>query len=145
MARSLSGLMNRRIRTILWRSAASALLACAGPALADPEPSVTNLPQWVLRAQERLGLQPAQQLELRTLVDENSERLRELRERHAYLDSSDARRTQREAMAALQSEFRGELARILTPSQLTEWDALVEELLGQVHLRNAPRYADSAH
>ena len=140
-----AGLMTRRIRSILCRGAASTLIACVGPALADPEPAVTNLPQWVMRAQERLGLQPAQQLELRTLVDANSERLRELRERHAELDSSEARRTQREAMTALQFEFRGELARILTPDQLAEWDTLIEELLGEVHLRNSPRYADSAH
>ncbi len=137
--------MTRCIRSILCRGAASALIACVGPALADPEPAVTNLPQWVMRAQERLGLQPAQQFELRTLVDANSERLRELRERHAELDSSEARRTQREAMAALQFEFREELVRILTPGQLTEWDTLIEELLGEVHLRNAPRFADSAH
>jgi hypothetical protein len=105
----------------------------------------TGVPQWVARAQQRLDLQPDQQLELRTLVDENSERLRELRERHAGLDSPDARRTRREAMAALQFEFRGELARILTPDQLAEWDTLIEELLGEVHLRNAPRYAERAH
>jgi hypothetical protein len=139
------GLMTRRIRSILCRGAATALFACAGPALADPEPAVTSLPQWVVRAQERLALEPDQQRELRTLVDANSERLQELRERGAELDSSDARRAQREAMAALQFEFRGELARILTPAQLAEWDTLVEELLGQIHLRNAPRYADSAH
>lgn len=140
-----AGQMTRRIRSFLCRGAATALFACAGPALADPEPTVTSLPQWVVRAQERLGLEPAQQRELRILVDANSERLRELREHQAELDPSDARRAQRDAMAVLQFEFRGELARILTPEQLAEWDTLVEELLGQVHLRNAPRYADSAH
>ena len=138
------GLMTR-IRSILCLGAASALIVCVEPTLADPEPAVTSLPQWVLRAQERLGLQPAQQRELRTLVDANSERLRELRERQAELDPADARRTQREAMAALQFEFRGDLARILTPDQLAEWDALIEELLGQVHLRHAPTLANSAH
>lgn len=137
--------MTRRIHSILCRGAATALIACASPVLADPEPAITSLPQWVVRAQERLGLQPGQQHDLRMLVDANSERLRELRERQEELDPSDARGSQREAMVALQFEFRGELARILTPDQLAEWDALVEELLGQVHLRNAPRYADSAH
>ncbi len=135
--------MTRHIRSF-GGLAATALVACAAPALADPEPAVTSLPQWMVRAQQRLGLQPAQQRELRILVDANSERLRELREPHAG-DSSDARQPQREAMVALQFEFRGGLARILTPGQLAEWDTLVEELLGQVHLRNAPRLADSAH
>ena len=137
--------MTRRIRSILCRGAATALIACAGPAPADPEPVVTSLPQWILRTQERLALQPTQQRELRILVDANSERLRELRERQAESDPADARGSQREAMAALQTEFRGELARILKPDQLAEWDALVEELLGQVHLRNAPVLSVSAH
>ena len=43
----------------------------------------------------------------------------------------------------LQLRFRSELRGILTPEQLSEWDELIEELLGQVHLRHAPRMADS--
>lgn len=129
---------------MIFRGMATTWFACAAPALADPEPAVTSLPQWVASAQQRLGLQPGQQRELRTLVDANSERLRELREFYPQ-DSADARQGQREAMATLQFEFRGGLARILTPGQLTEWDTLIEELLGEVHLRNAPRLADSAH
>ena len=133
--------MTRRIRSILCQGAATALFACAGPAIADPDASVTSLPQWILRAQERLGLQPAQQRELRSLVHENSERLRELRERYADSEPVAARQAQRAAMVNLQRDFRGGLAQILTSAQLSEWDALVEELLGQVHLRNAPRLA----
>ena len=38
-----------------------------------------------------------------------------------------------------------ELARILTPDQLAGWDTLIGELLGEVHLRDAPRYPESAH
>jgi len=136
--------MTRRVHSMFFRGMATAWFACTAPALADPEPAVTSLPQWVMRAQQRLGLQPEQQRELRTLVDANSERLRELREFYPG-DSVDARQAQREAMAGLQYEFRGGLARILTPGQLAEWDTLIEELLGEVHLRNAPRFADSAH
>jgi hypothetical protein len=42
-------------------------------------------------------------------------------------------------MAGLQTEFRAKLALILTAEQLGEWDALLEELLGEVHMRYLPR------
>lgn len=44
-------------------------------------------------------------------------------------------------METLQREFRAGLARILEPEQLAEWNVLLEELLGAVHLRNAPMLA----
>ena len=126
---------------MLCGGAVSALLACAGEAVADPQPPSASLPQWVMRAQERLGLQPGQQRELRVLVDASAGRLDEMRLRFADDSSADARRALRLAMAGIQDEFRQGLAEILTPGQLVEWDALVEELLGQVHLRHAPRVA----
>jgi len=104
-----------------------------------------SLPQWVLRAQERLGLKPVQQRELRTLVDSNSDRLRELQARYPAGDDANSRRAQLDEMAAVQREFRVGLTAILSPEQIAEWDALLEELLGEVHLRNAPRLADSLH
>ena len=45
----------------------------------------------------------------------------------------------------MQDDFRKRLAAILTPGQLAEWDTLVEELLGEVHLRNSPRLAEGMH
>lgn len=126
---------------MLCGGAVSALLACAGDAVADTRPPANSLPQWVLRAQERLALQPAQQRELRLLVDGNAVRLDEMRLRFADETTADARRAQREVMAGIQLDFRQGLAGILSPEQLAEWDVLVEELLGQVHLRHAPRVA----
>jgi hypothetical protein len=46
-------------------------------------------------------------------------------------------------MAGLQRRFRGELALILTAAQLIAWDALLEELLGEVHMRHLPRMVDT--
>ena len=123
--------MSSRIRSILWQGAASALMM-SGPAFADPVTEVASLPQWVVRAQQRLALKPIQQRELRALVDDNTVRLQSLQQRHPTFDDMDA----------LQREFRAELARILEPEQLAAWDALLEELLGAVHLRNAPILAE---
>jgi hypothetical protein len=131
----------KRFRSALCQAAVSALLACAGDAVADPRPPATSLPQWIMRAQERLGLQPGQQRELRLLVDGNAVRLDEMRLRFAHDSTAGASRAQREAMAGIQLDFRQGLAGILSPEQLVEWDVLVEELLGQVHLRHAPRVA----
>lgn len=118
--------MARRLRSILWQGAASAFLI-AEPAFADPVEDLRSLPQWVVRAQQRLALRPAQQRELRMLVDDNSVKMESL-----------PRHFRPEEMQALQREFRLGLARILEPGQLAEWDALLEELLGAVHMRNAP-------
>jgi hypothetical protein len=121
--------MSRRFRSILWQGAASAFLI-AEPAFAEPADDARSLPQWVVRAQRRLALKPAQQCELRMLVDDNAMKMQSL-PRHVHLED----------MEALQREFRVGLARILEPEQLAEWDALLEDLLGAVHLRNAPMLA----
>ena len=128
---------------MLCRGAATALLACSGAV--SGEPAVTNLPQWVLRAQERLGLQPEQQRDLRLLVDANAGRLRAVGERHADGKTADSRQARLQEMADLQIEFRAGLNHILTAAQLAEWDALIEELLGQLHRRNLPRLVESTN
>jgi hypothetical protein len=125
--------MARRLRSILWQGAASAFLI-AEPAFADPVEEVRSLPQWVVRAQQRLALQPAQQRDLRMLMDDNSVKMRSL-----------PRQLRPDDMEALQREFRVALARILEPAQLAEWDVLLEELLGTVHLRNTPMLAERNH
>jgi hypothetical protein len=137
--------MKRLIHSIICRGAAGALFVCFGAASAEPPSGITTLPQWAQRAQARLGLSATQQQQLRALVDENSERLRQLQLRYAGESSAPAHRAQRDEMAGLQREFRGSLAVILSASQLTEWDVLLEELLGEVHLRNAPRLAEAVH
>jgi hypothetical protein len=155
---------------MICRGAATALIACSGATLADvegadvegadmevadvelsdPEPAsarqlITSLPQWVLQAQQRLALEPGQQRLLRELVDGNSERLREMRARQAQPGASESRRPRHAEMAALQQEFRDALVGILTAAQLAEWDALIEDLLGELHLRHAPGFPDIAN
>jgi hypothetical protein len=120
--------MSRRIRNSLRQGAASVPLLIAGPAFADPVEDAGSLPQWVARAQQRLALTPPQRRELRALADANTARLQSLQKRHPALDD----------LETLQCEFRGKLARILEPGQLAAWDALLEELLGAMHPRNAP-------
>ena len=71
-ARNLPPTMTRRIRSLLFSGAASAIFAVAGTALADPIVETGDLTQWVQRAQQRLALKPAQQRELRALVDDNT-------------------------------------------------------------------------
>jgi len=137
--------MARRFRSLLFQGAATALIVCATPVLAEPPPESASLPRWMVRAQQRLALEPAQQRELRALVDENSERMLALQSRHAAEDAADAQRARLDDLAGLQRRFRDQLAVILTPGQLAEWDALLEELLGQVHLRNGVRVADAVH
>jgi len=137
--------MARKFREVFFQGAASALFACATPALAEPPVESNSLPQWVVRAQERLALQPAQQRELRALIDDNAVRMQGLQARYTADASAAARRQRLEELSGLQRTFRDELATILTPAQLAEWDALLEELLGQVHLRNGVRVADVTH
>jgi len=128
--------MTRRIRSLLFSGAASAIFAVAGTALADPIVETGDLTQWVQRAQQRLALKPAQQRELRALVDDNTVRLQALQR---------SPQVRREEMATVQREFRIGLGLILSPDQLVQWDLLLEELLGEVHLRNTPVLAERAH
>ena len=121
--------MARRFRSFLWQGAASAFLMVE-PVFADPVEDMRSLPQWAVRAQQRLALKPAQQRELRVLVDANAVKMEAL-----------PRPLCPEKMAALQREFRVGLVRILDPEQVAEWNVLLEELLGAVHLRNAPMLA----
>jgi hypothetical protein len=127
--------MTRRVGNILWQGAASALLVVGEPAFADPVDEVNSLPQWAVRAQQRLALKPAQQRELRALVEANTARLQALQGHHPGVQD----------MAGVQREFRVGLAQILEPGQLAEWDSLLEELLGAVHLRNTPMLAERRH
>jgi hypothetical protein len=122
--------MSRRFRSFLWQGAASAFLVIGEPAIADAAEEVGHLPQWVVRAQQRLALRPAQQRAIHRLVDENTMRIQALPHRPGAAQ-----------MEAMQREFRAGLARVLEPEQLAEWNVLLEELLGAVHLRNAPMLA----
>ena len=137
--------MKRLVGSILCRGAAGALFACFGVGSAEAEPETGSLPQWVLRSQARLGLSAEQQVELCALVDENSARLRQLQLRHAGRNSAAAHRAQRGEMAVVQRQFRDRLGIILSAAQLAAWDALLEELLGKVHMRHTPRFAPVAH
>jgi hypothetical protein len=143
----------RRVRSIVCRGAATALIACTGPALAqsglinsgpanseaeETGRTITSLPQWMLRAQQRLALDQAQQRELGRLVRASAERMREM-------SASGSRHAYREEMAALRREFRESLVGILSTEQLAEWDALLAELLGEIHLRHAPLLVNGAH
>lgn len=144
-ARSLTPVMGSRFRSYLYQGAASALFACATPAFSDPVEESANLPRWMVRAQQRLALQPVQQRELRELVQLNTSKMAAL-QRRLELQSGDERAHARhDEMAVLQREFREGLAAILSPDQLAEWDTLLEELLGEVHLRNAPLLAERQH
>lgn len=124
------------------------LLACAGGASAAPPESVAGGQppgrHWVTRTQARLVLEPAQQRELRLLVDENSIRMRQIQASHAENPSPERDRQLRAAINRLQRDFREDLGRILTAGQLAEWDALLEELVGAVHLRYAARPVGAA-
>jgi hypothetical protein len=135
--------MKRLAGSILCRS--GALFACCGVASAEAGPESTSLPQWVPRAEARLGLSAGQETELRALADENSARLRQLQVRHAGRNSAAAHRAQRDEMAMVQRRFRDRLETILSGAQLVAWDALLQELLGEVHMRNTPQSAAVAH
>jgi len=144
-ARSLTPVMASRFRSYLYQGAASALIACATPAFPDPAEESASLPQWMVRAQQRLALKPAQQLELRDLVELNTSRLAALQRRLRLQPGDEQARARLDEMAALQRDFRERLAAILSPGQLAEWDTLLEELLGEVHLRNAPLLVERQH
>jgi hypothetical protein len=114
---------SRRIRSILRQGAASALLV-SEPATADPADDAGRLSRWAGRAQQRLGLTPAQQRALQVFIGEQT------------VKQSLPRQSRAAPVEALQHEFRAGLARILGPDQLAEWDLLLEELPGALHVHH---------
>ena len=130
--------MASRFRHLFFQGAASAFLACATPAFADPDDDPANLPRWMVRAQRRLALKPSQQLELRDLADLNGSKLTALQRRRGLRAGDEEVRARRPEIADLQREFRDGLAVILSPQQLAAWDSLLAELLGEVRPHDAP-------
>src|SRR3954468_15369123 len=119
--------MAQQFRKMMFRGAASAWFACAAPAFAEAPAETTSLPQWMVRAQERLALKPGQQSELRLLTDASATRMQALQARYTADASAEARRARLDELAGLQRDFRDQLAVILTPAQLGDWDTLLEE------------------
>src|SRR5262245_45020013 len=99
--------MTRRVRSLLCKGVATAIVACAVPVdSAEPNDDSRSLSGWVVRAQERLSLKPAQQRDLRLLVDLNSGKLRDIQVRYKDSPSEHARISQLQDMQALRVEFR---------------------------------------
>ena len=137
--------MASRFRNLFFRGAASALFVCTAPAFADPVDDPANLPEWMVRAQQRMALNPAQQRALRELVDRNGSKLAARRRRLESRAGDELVRARRPEMADLQREFRDGLAVILSPEQLAEWDRLLGELSGEVRMRHAVLLAGRQH
>ncbi len=137
--------MGSRFLHYFFRGAASALFACATPAFADPVDDPANLPQWMQRAQQRLALTPSQQRELRELAEQNTSSLAVLQRRLELKSGDVAARDRQDVIAGLQREFRAGLSTVLSPAQLTEWDALLQELLGEFRRPEVTALAGRQH
>lgn len=144
-ARSVCLVMGRRFRHYFFRGAASALVAYATPAFADPVEDATDLPGWMQRAQQRLALTSSQRRDVRELVELNTSRLAALQRRQELQALGEQGLVPHDELAAIQHEFRAGLSASLSPVQLAAWDRLLEELSGEVALRNAVVLARRQH
>ena len=120
------------------RSAALVALLFAGSSNAAEEPetlSTEQVQQRFAEAQARLELSPAQTQQLRALMEDHAEILRGIRQQYGATPSKQDKRAMMKQARKVQQEFRGELEKILTPEQLTEWDSMREAWRAQARER----------
>jgi Spy/CpxP family protein refolding chaperone len=75
----------------------------------------------------RLKLTAEQEPKVRTVLEQNATRMREVREKNNVERGQPPSEEARKAMEGVRKETRDALAKILTPEQLTEYDKWLEE------------------
>jgi Spy/CpxP family protein refolding chaperone len=112
---------------------ATILCLVATAALAQP-PTASENPAKGARAQERLGelqsrlkLTPEQTEKLRSILQQELEELRTVREKYASDTSPTARQNMQNEMKGVHERYEGQITALLTPEQMGEWNKIKEE------------------
>jgi hypothetical protein len=77
--------------------------------------------------QARLGLSTEQTEKLRPIFQQEMEELRGVRQKFAADTSSAGRQAMRAEMKSVREKYDGQIAAILTPAQIAEWDKIKKE------------------
>ena len=124
------------------RRRAALVLACllAVPAsvpaqkASGPQPS-PELQQRLAQAKERLQLTSEQEARLRTLLQEEAQKLRAVRDKYAGDTSLRARGARSREARVVQEDFRTRLQGLLSAVQLDDWDQMGAEARAQARER----------
>jgi len=122
-------------RTVLFlTSAALGAALVVSPASAQPPggPPGGRDPKAMAERQledlkPRLKLTPEQEPKVRTILEQNATRMREVREKHSVQRGQPPSEEARKEMEGVRKETKDALAKVLTPEQLAEYEKWLEE------------------
>jgi Spy/CpxP family protein refolding chaperone len=89
-------------------------------------------------AKTRLHLTPEQEAKLAPLMRDHSDKTRAIVNKFGSTPTMDERQAKYNALATEQSAFRSQLAGVLTPEQLMEWDRARAEALTRAQQERIP-------
>lgn len=113
---------------ILLATPAATALADEAPAAPDPQARLAEL-------KSRLNLSDEQQAELKPLLEQHAATLKSIRAQYPAEPSRKDKRAMVKAMRGQQAKFKEQLAGVLTPEQMAEWEAMQKEMREQAKER----------
>jgi hypothetical protein len=99
----------------------AAVLADEAPLGSDPQARLAQM-------KARLDLSEAQQAELQPLLEQYATNLKSIRGAYPAEPSRKEKRAMAKAFRDEQSKFKEQLGGVLTPEQMTEWEAMQKEM-----------------
>jgi len=125
--------------TLLFSAFILLLLALpVASALADETPAPPDPQARLAELKSRLNLSEEQQAELKPLLEQHAATLKSIRGQYpadpAELSRKD-KRAMAKAMRGQQAAFKEQLAGVLTPEQLAEWETMQKEMREQAKER----------
>ena len=106
---------------------ALAMVLSAPMGVAAAQQTTAEIQKKVAAAKTRLKLAPDQEQKLRALLEEEGAKLKAIESKYEAAKSPQTRRAKLQEARAVQEEFRGRLAQILSREQMAEWDKMRDE------------------
>ncbi|HEU5295746.1 MAG TPA: hypothetical protein VFU71_13275 [Burkholderiaceae bacterium] len=129
------GPLRRGARALAVGCALALAVGALAQGRADSKRVSPEVQQRVAQAKERLRLTPQQETQLRTLMHEQTQRLRAIQAKYGSDESLNARGAKAREARAVQDDFHNRLAGVLSPAQMAEWDQMASEWRAQARER----------
>lgn len=125
-----------KLPTLLFPAFIVLLLAMpASSAMADETPAQPDPQARLAELKSRLNLSDEQQAELKPLLEQHAASLKSIRGEYPAELSRKDKRAMAKAMRGQQAKFKEQLAGVLTPEQMAEWEAMQKEMREQAKER----------
>jgi Spy/CpxP family protein refolding chaperone len=116
---------------------AAATAQAEQPTAAEHTGQGTRAQERFAELQSRLKLTPEQTEKLRPIIQQETDELRAVREKYASDKSPTTRQAMQSEMKGIHERYEGQIAAILTPEQMGEWNKIKEERKSKADSRSA--------